>query len=472
MHWLSSIILSLLAMALACCGQNKIEVSSLPQFRYYIESKLTGRLENTLIIEGGNTEQLKFMLSGTGFSADVPLNEELSLKPRVQLRYKELGDYSAKIHFFKADGTPLLQDTLKWSYSLSKPENPIAGFSSSAGHEFRVVLLVAESRDPGTNEIWVEGDLAADDLPRGSWREIPPSSKVPLHLSEGDGLKQIKFKLRNAYKNETEFKSAEILIKTEGPSNCQLETSGKGTVNRFFELKLSADNEGPVFYRVFGDLEEPMDFQKFTAKSMRVPLKLSKGAGEKKLTVQIRDEAENYCLREDLKIVSDPNYVSEGIQVKDKQSWSESSQVNLEAWTDHFSDDSIEMYVHGDIIADDNSFRWIPFKPDLSVQLQESDGNRWVRIQFRINGQTSNFRYTPIYLRPSLRVQTGSESPYTLVPANFVNLKSLTLTGCREAYQDVAYAPSFKCNPIAQVASIVYKLSDGSSLTKSVQFPP
>ncbi|HYX35236.1 MAG TPA: hypothetical protein VE954_19240 [Oligoflexus sp.] len=465
-------ITATLALLLASCGNNKIDVSAIPQFRYYVESKFTSQIENTLVIEGSGVEQLSFKLSGRGFTADIPLDTEVPVKTRTKLQYVEVGDYVVNIQFFKSDGTPLLQDAVKWSFSLESPDNPIIGFASHATNDSRVVLLVSESRDPLTNEIWIEGDLSIEESPKGSWRTIPEFSKVPIHLTEDDGMKTIRVKLRNDFKNETDLKTIQIRKKSTAPTNCRVEVRGTGSQNRYFEVMVYAENDGPVFYRVFGDVSDPNVFHEFVNTGTRVPIKMTSGAGVKNLTVQIRDEAENYCLRQDIKVTSDPNYIGEGIRIKDDKAWSDSNQVTVLPWVDGFADDQVEMYVHGDILDDDNTFQWIAYKPELDVTLQPADGTRWVRVQYRINGAVTSFRYTSVYLKPYVLIQIGTDTPYKIVASEINQLSHLTLTGCAEPYNQVAFAASYKCAPNAPAATVVYTMKDGSSVTKATNFPP
>lgn len=472
MRFYATWILAVLAWLLSACGNNKIDVSAIPQFRYYVESKYTAQLENTLVIEGQGIELLTYKLSGRGFIADIPLDTEVPVKPRTSLQYTEVGDYVVNIQFFKSDGTPLLQDSLKWSFSLESPDNPIVGFTSNATQDARVVLLVSESRDPLTNEIWIEGDLSIEENPKGAWRTIPESSKVPIHLTEDDGIKTLRVKLRNDFKNETELKTIQIRKKTTAPANCRVEVRGAGSQNRYFEVMVFAENDGPVFYRVYGDVSDPTEFSEFVGSGTRVPIKMTSGAGTKNLTVQIRDEAENYCLRQDITVESDPAYVGEGLRIKDDKVWSDSNVITVLPWKDGFADDQVEMYIHGDIIDDDNTFQWIPYKPELVVNLQPTDGTRWVRVQYRVNGNLTSFRATSVYLKPFVLIQNGTDTPYKILPSDIIQLNYLTLTGCSETYNQVPYAASYKCTPNASAATIVYTLKDGSTITKSANFPP
>jgi hypothetical protein len=472
MRFYATWIMVAVAGLLAACGNTKIDVSAIPQFRYYVESKYTAQVENTLIIEGNGVEQLTFKLSGRGFTADIPLDSEVPVRPRTKLQYAEVGDYVVNIQFFKSDGTPLLQDVLKWSFSLESPDNPIVGFANNATNDSRVVLLVSESRDPLTNEIWIEGDLSIEENPKGAWRSIPEFSKVPIHLTEDDGMKTLRVKLRNDFKNETELKTIQIRKKTTSPTHCQVEVRGVGSQNRYFEIMAYAENDGPVFYRIYGDVSDSKEFKEFVGTGTRIPIKLTSGSGVKTLTVQIRDEAENYCLREDIQVNSDPAYVGEGLRIKDDKVWSDSNQVTVLPWTDGFKDDQVEMYIHGDILDDDNTFQWIPFKSELEVSLQPTDGTRWVRVQYRINGNLTSFRATSVYLKPFIMIQNGTDTPFKIIGSDIIQLNHLTLTGCAEPYNQVAYAASYKCTPNAAAATIVYTLKDGSTITKSANFQP
>lgn len=465
-----TLLLATLALLLSACGNTKVDVSAMPQFRYYIEAKFTSQLENTLIIEGSGIEQMTFKLSGRGFTADVPLDTEVPVRERTRLTYAEVGDYTVNIQFFKADGTPLLQDTVKWSFSLESPNNPIVGFATSATNDSHVILLVSESRDAHTNEIWIEGDLSNEEGPKGSWRAIPGFSKVPVHLTEPDGMKTVRVKLRNDYKNETELRTIQILKKTTIPSNCRAIPRGTGTVNRYFELLLAADNDGPVSFRVYGDLVEPSGFFEFKGAGTHVPLKLTAGAGVKNLTVQIRDEAENYCAPQTIQVTSDPDYVGEGIRIKDRLIWTDTDQLVVEPWTDHFDDDTIEMFIHGDVVSDSNTFQWVPFRSELTVTLTPTDGTRWVRVQYRINGNLTSYRASAVYLRPNVLIQAGSSTPYKIIASDIINLNYLTITGCVESYNQVAYAASYNCTASGATATIVYTFKDGTTVTKSANF--
>ncbi len=462
-------ILLLLPLLSQACGE-AIEVTQLPQFRYYLESPFTGQTENTLIIEGEGSQSLSFKLSGDGFTAEAPLNTELAVRPRTKLQVAAVGDYNIDITFAKADGTPLFRDQLKWSYSLESPDTPIVGFSETASNDVNAVLLVAESRDPGTNEIWIEGDIAPDETPEGKWRPIPSTSKVPLRLSESEGLKTVRVRLRNEFKNPTVEKTLQILKKSTVPTNCYAAVIGSGRASRYLPIYLSGENQGPLYYRVFGDLEGVSSFQKFEG-ALRTEIILSKGSGNKKFTIQIRDEAENYCARQEFSVDFNPSYQAEGIAIKDQALWSEADEITVLPRVDHFPSDQVEMYIHGDIEADSGTFVWLPYSETAKVKLAPINGHRWVRVQFRINGEETSFRYAGIYFKPFLLLQ-GSAGAYNLGVSDIQGLEKITITGCSQIYTDVAYQVSFPCSPTGSLAQIRYDLKDGSSIVRSVAIPP
>jgi hypothetical protein len=468
MLWRFVTILSVLYLSAGCGGQS-IEVSPLSNFRYYLESEFTGKGENFLVVEGPGTELLSYRLSGEGFEAEIPLESELPVKPKTKINFIEVGDYSMNVTFFKPDGTPLLEDRLKWRFSLESPANPIVGFTEFATNDAFTVLLVSESRDPGTNDIWIEGDIAPEEKPEGSWREIPRTSKIPLKLSEADGLKTIKVRLRNKYKNETEFRSLQIRKKSTTPQNCKAEIRGPGTNVRIFSLRLTGNNDGPMYYRVFGDVDDPSTFKEFKDKD-KVDIILSKGYADKKFTVQIRDEADNYCLKQEFVVPFEREYEPEAVAIKGGALWTDNNVVTILPRIDSFADDTVEMLVHGDIVDDASTFEWVPYQPETQVTLTPNNGHRWIRVQFRINGLLTSVRYAGIYLKPFVYVQ-GISIPYYLVVSNIIGLDRLTITGCLEMYEVVLFQASFNCTPASTSVQVRYFLKDGTVVTRSAPFP-
>ncbi len=459
---------SLTSLLLLGCGA-KTDVSTLPTFSYFLEETSTGLTENRLIVTGLESQSALYKITGTGFTTDIPLDKETPVLPRLTLKYTDVGDYKAQVEFFRSDGTPLFKDLLHWTYSLENPDKPIVAFEETATNDIYTVLLVAESRDPGTNDIWIEGDIAADEVPAGSWRSIPQTSKVPLKLSEPDGDKTVRVRLRNKFKNETELKTISIRKKSVPPTNCRAEVRGTSSSSRTLALRLSGDNQGKLYYRVYGDVEASQEFQAFEAPSV-TDIILSKGAGEKKFTVQLRDEAENYCLKQEFKITYDPTYQAEGISVKDQALWSDAQVVTVQPRIDHFESDQVLMYIHGDIVQEEGTFAWIPYAPEIQVRLAPINGHRWIRVQYKINGEETNFRFAPIYYQPFVIVQ-GTSSPYQVVASDIFGLESLSIIGCQESYGAQSFQAAYPCTPAAPQVQITYLLKDGTSIVRQSPFP-
>lgn len=457
-------------LLLWACG-DKVDISQLPPFRYYLESPFTGKTENALVVEGEALQSLFFKLGGQGFTAEAPLNVEMPVRPLTKLQFIEVGDYQLEVTFYKPDRTPLFKDTLPWSYSLESPNDPIVGFSEAATNDVFTVLLVAESRDPGTNEIWIEGDIAPEESPEGKWRPIPATSNVPLRLSAADGLKTVKIRLRNEFKNPTAEKVLQILKKSQPPTACEALVIGTGRASRFLPIRVSAQNDGPLYYRVYGDLDGASNFQKFEG-HLRTEILLSRGFGPKKFTVQIKDEAENYCLREEFTINYDATYQAEGISLKDKIIWSDNSDVTVLPRVDHFPSDSVEMFIHGDIEAGVHTFQWIPFREEVTVKLSPINGHRWVRVQYKVNGVETSFRHAPVYLKPFILAQSLGDGSYRLVLSDILGLDKLSISGCTNNYTDIAYSANLNCVPTGSQVDVRYDLLDGTSILRSVAIPP
>ena len=156
-------------------------------------------------------------------------------------------------------------------------------------------MQVADSREVETTEIWIEGDLATN--PDGAWYTLSESGLVTLVTTPEDGLKTFTVKLRNIYGAESDEVTAEILKKSEGATGCDSTLASTTTNDRRIGIHLEAVNTGPVYYIVFGDLEEESDLQSFTSGEV-VEVVLSQGIVDKTITVQIQDATGTVCLQE------------------------------------------------------------------------------------------------------------------------------------------------------------------------------
>ena len=104
----------------------------------------------------------------------------------------------------------------------------------------------------------------------------------------------------------------------------------------------------------------------------------------KNVTIQIKDGAENYCLKNDYEILYDPEYEPGQVQIKGDPIWTDDTEVTINVAQDHLPSDEMEMYIFGGVDDADNTLQWIPYtEEDVTVPLAPVDGHRWVRVKFR-----------------------------------------------------------------------------------------
>ncbi len=463
-----NLLTSLIILLLSACG-TAIPTSSLHGLRYSLEKSEAG--ERALKIEGESLENIHMLLTGTqGMRSEVPLGQLVPVVPLTKLWCEGAEACQLTLSLYKSDGTLLIRDHLQWTHRSIVPAAPIIAFSEEATPDAAVTLLIAENRDIYTQEIWIEGDLDAKEVPEGRWRPIPETSKIPLTISASDGLKKFRIKVRNEFGYESSVRELAILKKSQGPQNCKVELRSLKTAQQIAYLHLEAEDQGPVAYHVFGDIELDLGFQSFGGK-IDVPVALSAGNGWKHLTVQIRDGAENYCLRREVSILQDPTYQSAGVQLDKGALWTDSDWIQAAVHIDHFATDKVEVFFYGDLEESDEARKWLPLRESYRLQLSPQNGHRWVRAQFKINGVLVDVQYAPIYLRPFLQVKSKAEGGLELLPSQIVGLQNIRLIGCGSDEKILVPAVAYFCQPSGPEVGVEFILRDGSRLLKMQAVP-
>ena len=131
--------------------------------KYYLERAATAVKENALIMESKGAYTPKFAISGTGFSAEINLNQVMPLRERTLLTTDEFGSFNVGISIFQENDLPFLSDSLSWRSSDEVPPFPIVSFTEEATNDDQVSLVVSLIDAKDIADIWVEGDLAAED---------------------------------------------------------------------------------------------------------------------------------------------------------------------------------------------------------------------------------------------------------------------------------------------------------------------
>jgi hypothetical protein len=448
------------------CGNAKNGVASPPA--YYLSRPATNQTSNSLIIKLSLEVGYQFTISGINFDANVALDELHPLQEEIELSYQSEGTYHIHLSVYQNNGTLFIQDTLSWEYSLEPPPNPILSFTEDATSDANVVLLVAASRGEKAKELWVEGDLGGAFNPLGQWISIPSTGLIPLVVSEEDGEKVFQTKLRNIYGNESEVVIASILKKSDYPEDCQSFVSTNTSSNGIIRLQISAQNNGPLYYLVTGDIREPGSYSEFMDE-VSAQVRLSQGDGLKEITVHVRDIAQNHCSPMKHRIDVNPSYTSEEVIINEGDLWTDDRVVSLQLLYDHLPGDDVEMYISGDIDATDKTFEWVPYEPELTVHLRLVEGNRFVRARFRRGASLSNTVHSAIFLRPYVFVQ-GTGGSRTLLLSEIIGLVSMSISGCQEAYNNISFQDGLACTPNALNVTVQYRLNDGTTVSRTTPF--
>jgi hypothetical protein len=353
---------------------------------------------------------------------------------------------------------------LTWIYSTEVPSKPIISILEEATNDTAVDVYSALNRGEHTKELWVDGDVQKPD-----WLPIRLDSSAAVTLTESDGIKTLFVRYRNIFGTESvETVSISILKKSVPPTNCSVSTNSTTSADGTVRLQLSATNNGPLYFLVEGDVQGDGKYKSFTDQHVET-LTLT-GGETNEFQVKLRDIAGNFCPDKTFQVTVDPTHLAEGIEVTDHALWTDNPIINVTPLLDHVSSDVAEMYIHGNVQPDSKTFQWIPFENSVDVQLTPVDGHRFVRAKYRLNGVESVVRSAGVYLQPFIRV-TGSSAPYAVELSDIVGLTSLTLTGCSETYNNVAFQSPLACTPVGLSLQADYYLTDGTSVRRTTDSP-
>lgn len=459
-----------LAACLYRCGPVGSATSEDPAgpISYQLARTATNKLTNTLSLNIPATSNYTFSIDGEDFDADIEKKKPLPPQALITFTYTSIATYDLQLRVYQSDGTVLIKDQLQWQYSDEVPPEPDVEFSEEATNDEKVDIWTSNKRGKYTREIWVEGDVIDSEK---RFHEIPDTGSVPIILTDGDGIKNLTVHYRNIFGTEGSSVEMSILKKSVGPTNCSISSNTLVTATGVVKFEVSATNDGPLYYAAIGDVVGNGTFTKFTSLKTFDATLLGTDGAPNHVTVKLRDIAGNFCPEKSFDLTYDPNHEAQNIKIKDDALWTDNSVVTVLPHADYLPSDTVEMYIYGEVVSDSHTMQWLPYSSSTTVQLNPVDGNRYVKVKYRINGTTGDEKSVPIFLKPFIRLQ-GASSPYTLVPSEFAALSSMTITGCSETYNQVAFSSSLSCTPNAATITATYALPDGTSIQRSMTAPP
>lgn len=459
---LSSALLGLAIFAFSSACKSAKNSGSATALSYKLEKIASSDGKNALIFSSPKLSGYLISISGENLTASVPLNRFIPAQERIVVNHEKVGTYRIVVRIALADGSEFLRDELSWEYTQEVPSPPIVSFSEEASSDQQVLLLVSSSRGPSVQEMWIEGDVEPQT---GAWYTIPDSGKVPLILSAGDGLKTMRIKLRNRARTESASIVMAINRKGQGPVKCSAEAVAATVQGDDLRLRLSATNNGPMAYRILGDVAKVQEFQSFKD-SIDLNVKLSAGNGIKNLKVVMRDEAESYCSHIPIQVVVDPNYLPYAVTINHSLLWTDANKIIIQPRFDSFASDSVEMYIEGGVQSGSKTFQWVPYQSSLELELAPNDGHRFIIVQFRLRGQLTEKVNDGIFLRPYIRIFNNS-GVNELLLSQIVGLEKMTISGCKQIYTNISYQDRLPCTANGSPIEVRYELSDGTTVTRT-----
>lgn len=453
----------LLLLLISSCGGG----SNSGLIKYYLEREATATTQNTLRLEILGDFKPSFSITGKGFTADVPFDTVLELRDSTLLNADKFGEVFIDITLYQENGKPYLQDRLSWKSSPEVPPTPEPYFSEDASADAYVYLVLPATRGRNVKEVWVEGDLDAA-LSAGQYYDIPGDDQVLLKLSDGDGIKNLKVKYRNIFGTDGPMMETAIARKSQPPTDCAAQPIATKTATGYVRTRISATNDGPLYFRVEGDVETLKSDQTFENATEELII-LSPGEGSKKIKVKIRDAAGNTCPDIPLTLSFDRSYVPGSVTIQGQSLWTDDPNIIILPEFDALPGDNVSMYIGGNVIASPVTFQWIPMQTSVNVTLTPVSGTRHVIVQYRKDETVMAEVTASTFLEPYVQI-SGSGAQVNLIPSDIIGTTSLTVTGCTQTYVQVAYAPSFPCTKAAAQATITYHLQDGSTVTRSAAF--
>lgn len=456
---------------LGACGTEVASNNSISQeqkISFHLERQYTNAAENDLFLDVAQADGYTFQISGDDFDADVTLGENHSIQSVVRLTSTKEGTHSLSLQINQPDGTVFVNTRLTWDYSLKIPPPPLGSFDEKASQDASVNILLIGAFDGTVTEYAISGDIA-NNIP-DNWQTIPNDFIIPVTLSDDDAAKNITLKYRNVYGTEGSSSTLSIIRRGAAPENCSAVISSSYLATTELVVQVSAETTVPLSYHFTGDVADNGEISFTDSTTATAYVTAGDDGAKRTVTLSVKDLAGNTCPDVEFDLVLQKDHVRQGLTIKDDLLWTDDENITILPRFDHFPDDPIEMYIRGGL-SDSFAETWIPFAEETKVRLQLFDGVRFIYVKYR---DSAGVEYPEtkvnIFLGPYVRLQ-GSAAPFTLSLSNPLSLVSITITGCQETYSAVPYSASYTCNPTGTTVTAAYLLTDGTTVTRSVDVP-
>ena len=207
-------------------------------------------------------------------------------------------------------------------------------------------------------------------------------------LQESDDY-VVSVELTDAAGHKAQNSDMTITIDSSPPVQGQIAINDgeESTDSRTVRLRLSAVDAVLMF--LSGDLIDDSNTFQWIPYRTRLTVNLSGGDGEKTVYVRFRDAADNESalIQDTITLDRESPYdlkmiiasTSEGAAAGEPDQFATSQQVFLNL----VAQNAVEVYVSGDVANEDNTFEWMPYSAQLTVDLTKGDGEKTVYANFR-----------------------------------------------------------------------------------------
>jgi len=218
-------------------------------------------------------------------------------------------------------------------------------------------LLIATKENPNTfTSIWKTDSVAeASDY------------IVEVTLQDGFGQKSVD-------------KSLTITIDNTPPTASEVSTDEGRKITNSQEVTLSVTAKDAKEMFIDGDVVESLGTFKWIPYADTWKITLSKDNGTKTITVKLKDLADNVSDPISTSIVLDRTIPSSpSIIINDGVKYTDTYKINLVLSAISARD----MYISGDVVQNENTFKWIPYVKEFAVRLTNVEGDKTVYAKFR-----------------------------------------------------------------------------------------
>lgn len=400
-----------------------------PSNREISDSSLTINLDNTPPAGGTvktkdpetDTQSITLTISSDGDPTEMFISGDLiddsntfewiPYKNSMTVNLK-VPDGEKKIEVKFRDAAKNVSGITTTSIILNRKAPSSASITIAEGAKYTTTTDVTlKLKAENARQMFIDGDVVDNDK---TYQFIDYSESLQVKLLPGDGEKRVGVIFRNnGIQSDRVFDT--IILDTTKPKILLLESNDSTDLQ---------DNDG--IYRpgqvvsINARVEETGLKAKIRIRSETVPYNTGEQTmeavpngfrynwtvpslpGEYLIWVQIKDEA-GHSTEQEFKITIDSSppqpaqlTITEGEKTK-------STSIGLNI----ISDDAESMFISGDVVKDGNTFQWISYRKNITVNLSGTDGKKTIKVKLRDSAGNES-------AETSVSITLDRESPYEL----------------------------------------------------------